>query len=188
MSPGTFLTATGKLVCVLKPTPDVVDIADIALSLAKQCRFAGHLRADVWHYSVAQHSVLVSYECMLEHALIGLLHDASEAYMQDIISPIKHTLGTDYRRIERDWAFAIGERFGLAEKLAYLPADVKRADQLMLAAELRDLCHPNRALEVDGASIADVPRIERISASHSHSLFMKRFHELQSLDARSYVP
>jgi hypothetical protein len=69
------------------PDPEHIDIRDIAHALANVCRYNGHIRE---HYSVAQHSVIVSKhfaDPKLE--LAGLLHDAEEAYFGDMVSPLK---------------------------------------------------------------------------------------------------
>lgn len=83
----SILTASGKTVHPLDLRPGDIDITDIARSLANQCRFLGHLPG---HYSVAQHSVLVSRIVNPANALHGLLHDAAEAYLGDVIRPYKH--------------------------------------------------------------------------------------------------
>lgn len=76
------------------------DIQDIAGSLSKMCRWAGHCSE---FYSVAEHSLMV-HDLMegfgLGDPLEGLLHDATEAYFSDIISPYKPLL-PDWRKIDR---------------------------------------------------------------------------------------
>src|SRR6266496_3875421 len=83
---GEIILASGKWFNVFNPKPEDVDIRDIAHALSNQCRFTGHTKE---FYSVAQHSVLVSTFCAPEDAAWGLLHDASEAYLSDIASPVK---------------------------------------------------------------------------------------------------
>lgn len=64
-------------------------IEDIAARLARTNRYAG---ATHWPYSVALHSVLVSYLCP-RLPLAGLLHDIPEAFgIGDLIAPIKRKL------------------------------------------------------------------------------------------------
>jgi hypothetical protein len=114
-------------------------IEDIAYALSGINRYSGHTR-----YSVAQHSVL-----MAEHmpsrslGLQALLHDAAEAYCQDLPRPMKVARLTlegrpdcSYDRIEALMDSAIAERFCLARPL---PQAIKRADLRMLATEYRDL-------------------------------------------------
>jgi hypothetical protein len=102
-------TASGKLYHFLNPQPDEIDIEDIALALANKCRFGGHTD----FYSVAEHSVLVALRLPPGLQLAGLLHDASEAYLGDIPSPIKDEL-PDYRALENINQSAIEYKFGLS--------------------------------------------------------------------------
>jgi hypothetical protein len=103
-------------------------IEDIASSLSKQCRFAGHTAE---FYSVAEHCVLVSRRAPKELRLTALLHDASEAYLVDVPRPIKASL-TNYMEIEARLMATIAERFGT---IWPLPAEVKRLDNAILADE-----------------------------------------------------
>lgn len=177
-----YRTASGVLVYALEPDPEVVRIEDIARSLSRQCRFAGHVRDEVEHYSVAQHSVLVSHECARSYALMGLLHDAAEAYTQDLIRPIKHTIGAAYFALESGWATAISAALGLTLDLGYLPEEVERADKVLLATERRDLLLPF------DWRLTHQPREERIvpvRAFAAYELFMDRYQELGAQTRRT---
>ena len=102
-----------------------------------QCRFGGHTRQ---FYSIAQHSILVSHLCRTEDSLWGLLHDASEAYLQDVCRPLKELAEfVTYRAAERHLQRCIVERFGLEPEQ---PASVTEADDWILAVEYRDLMTP----------------------------------------------
>lgn len=129
-----FRTYTGKHVHALSPSPEEIDIEDVAHSLSQMCRFLGHTDG---FYSVAQHSVLVSELVPREDALWGLLHDASEAYLCDLPAPIKGDPEMSFYRIAEDrLMLAICERFGLAPEM---PKSVAGADKLALATEFRDV-------------------------------------------------
>lgn len=132
------LSFTGRQFWPADPRPGDVCIEDIAHALANVCRFGGMVRK---FYSVAQHSVIVSETCLEEHALHGLLHDATEAYLGDVIRPLKGEL-SGYKVLESMWASAIGRSFGLGDALEHLPADVKRGDRIALSTEYRDLMPP----------------------------------------------
>ena len=129
---GWLQTATGRAFWPLAPRPQDIDIVDIAHALANQCRYAGHCRK---FYSVAEHSVHVARHLPPEFKLWGLLHDASEAYLVDIPRPIKPAL-TNYRALEDRVMAAVAEAFGLAGEM---PAEVKRADNAILADEAAQL-------------------------------------------------
>lgn len=107
-------------------------IEDIAHALSHICRFTGHTR---WFYSVAQHSVHVAELVPPEYRLEALMHDASEAYLGDVSSPLKAML-PDYHAIEKVVEMRIAAKFGLP--LKQTPA-VKIADMRMLVTERRDL-------------------------------------------------
>lgn len=121
-------TFTGRAFYPLDPRAEDVDPVDIAHALSMLCRYGGHTQR---FYSVAEHCVLMSRKVAPEHALAALLHDATEAYVGDVIRPIKHSL-PDYCTIEDRVALAIAERFGIDP---HLPAEVKLADTRILLDE-----------------------------------------------------
>ena len=96
----TMATYTGRRVNPLALKPEDIDIRDIAHALSQICRFNGHCKR---FYSVAEHSWLVSRIAAREVAKLhgagvgesaevaacGLLHDAGEAYLGDIIRPLR---------------------------------------------------------------------------------------------------
>ena len=115
------------------PHIDDVAIEDIAHGLAYQCRFNGQTRE---FYSVAQHSVMVMSLVPEEHRLAALLHDAAEAYLGDMVKPLKN-LFPAFSEIEAQVMAIIGQRFGV--ELAQLHRSIKQADLIALATEKRDL-------------------------------------------------
>lgn len=68
----------------------------------------------------------------------GLFHDASEAYIGDIIAPLKALL-PDYKALEEKWMYAIAERFGLSPEL-FSSHPVKNGDMLAFSIEVHCLC------------------------------------------------
>ena len=123
-------TFSGKQFYFLDPTLDSIDIRDIAHSLAFTCRYTGHSRR---FYSVAEHSILVSY--LASDPLAGLLHDASEAYITDIASPIKPYL-QNYKELEDKLMGKIAEKFGFTYPLT---PDIKDCDATQLKTEAKHL-------------------------------------------------
>jgi len=124
-------TYLGKKFWVLDAREEDVDIRDIAHALANTNRFGGHTERP---YSVAQHSVWVSRHCP-NYSLLGLLHDATEAYLGDMVKPLKKDM-LDYQVAEENLWRMIAKRFVLMNEL---PEEVKIADRLALVTERRDL-------------------------------------------------
>ena len=133
-----ILTHTGKRFDLFEPDVDMIDPRDIAHSLSHLCRFNGHTRE---FYSVAQHSCLVADLVPAEHKLAALLHDATEAYIGDMVRPLKQWMHA-YQDVET-WIWdRICTRFCLDQDL---PASVTKADLIALATERRDLMPPDPA-------------------------------------------
>lgn len=145
-------TYSGGRFYIGTPSPDEVDIDDIAHALSNLCRFTGHTRK---FFSVAEHSINVMR--VVANLIVGkqepvprmqlkdtltwaLLHDAHEAYIGDISRPFKWYLETIapgmldsvLGRIDT----AIEEHFRLGPEPKAL---IKQADNICLAAEKRDL-------------------------------------------------
>lgn len=120
-------TKTGVKFRFLDPTPEMINIEDIASGLANKGHFGGQT---VNYFSIAQHCLMVEklvadiYPTNYELRLVALLHDASEAYIGDILKPIKIQVPL-FKEIEDKITLAIFERFGLNIKL--LP-DIKPQD------------------------------------------------------------
>jgi hypothetical protein len=138
----TIKTDTGRRWPLLDPRPELVNIEDIAHALANQCRFNGHVSS---FYSVAQHAVIVSLEVFRRTkdpvtALWGLHHDDEEAYLGDMVKPLKRLREMQgFREIAAITQTAILEHFGLSWPE---PDIVREVDRLMLRTEQRDLLPP----------------------------------------------
>lgn len=123
----------------LDPQPREVNLIDIAHALAMLCRANGHCAT---FYSVAQHSLNVSNELAYlgysaQVQLLGLLHDASEAYLSDITRPVKKHL-PEYIAMERQLQTTIFQAFSLFPTETELEI-VSQADNTLLAHEVRTL-------------------------------------------------
>ena len=125
-------TFSGNRFYPLEPRIDHVAIEDIAHGLAYQCRFNGQTRE---FYSVAQHSLIVAALVPPKLRLAALLHDAAEAYLGDMVKPLKVLL-PEFAAIEDKVSALIAQAFDI-DFSDYAP--IKRADLIALATEKRDL-------------------------------------------------
>lgn len=142
------LGVSQKVIDLAAPTAADIDLRDICHNLSHLCRYNGSTPGP---YSVAAHSVYVSLLVedsggSPEECLAGLLHDAPEAYLGDVSSPLKSRL-LGYRELESRFAQLIEAMATLHVGATCAPI-VQRADHRALVFEMRHLLkyeHPGWA-------------------------------------------
>lgn len=181
-------TATGVLVDVEHPTENMINIQDIAWSLSRIPRFAGHTITTV-PYSVAQHSVMVmrdvrdtnddwTHELLLQ----ALLHDAAEAYIGDIPSPIKKlpSIHPQIKKIEDQLMLCIYCAFNLSPVSKTHEHIIKNSDLRARAIEAHNFM-------VSRGKFWNLPDIDLLklqgfeppmTAQDAYKLFMNEFEDL----------
>lgn len=127
-TPDCIRTYSGHYLNVFQPNPDHISIQDIAHALSHQPRWAGHTDK---FYSVAQHSLSACHRATPQYKLSALMHDASEAYLSDIPSPIKARM-PEYKAIEDRLMHCIAQKFGFEWPM---PQAVKDIDKKLLEWE-----------------------------------------------------
>jgi hypothetical protein len=184
----TITTYTGREVNPLEMQPGDVCIEDLAHALALCNRFAGHSRFPI---NVAQHSILVSLLCDSnhDHALAGLLHDGSEAYLGDVTKWLKKSPEMEgYRRAEHRAQNCVYVAFNLQP---YSRDTVEWADQLAVRYEFELAFGRGQNVEGYGApSHGERARLYRMSVENpqlwrpymtwqeSEMAFLHRFRDL----------
>jgi 5'-deoxynucleotidase YfbR-like HD superfamily hydrolase len=156
-----------------KPIAEEISVVDIAHALSHLCRFTGHTRE---FFSVAQHSVMVSERLKGDRQLElwGLLHDASEAFLNDVAAPIKrHRLLEGYVEVEDRVMAAVAERFGLDYPQ---PHAVHVADKEQQDLEARALL-PGGALWL---APGPVPELKCWSPAEAKAAFLSKYVELMA--------
>ena len=141
-----MLTASGRRFWPLDPHPDDISLEDIGWALSQSCRYGGQVPPPFF-YSVAEHSVLLSeywwngigniqnIDIAEEHDLLlakwSFIHDFAEAYIGDVIKPIKPLL-TEFKPIEINVETCIFKKFGFT---GGIPEEVNWADKAICADE-----------------------------------------------------
>lgn len=163
-------TYSGKKFEFLNPAPDTIAIIDIAHSLSMICRFNGNTTS---HYSVAEHSLWVESKVSEPFKKQALMHDASEAYIADLVRPIKKVL-PGYNELEEVIMRAIASKYGFEWPMS---PEVKEADDRMLMTEKRDLIlKTDFEWGVDYVPYDDI--IVPSSQTDAKNRFLMRFQEL----------
>ena len=155
--------------------PDTIRIEDIAHHLANICRYTG---AKKNHYSVAQHSVLVSMILPPGLALSGLMHDSAEAYTGDMNKPLKDFLGCKkLEKLEHDLTIAIYDKFCIWPYHFESPG-VKESDLMLLRAEAWQLLKDPPIGDWHKHLPQKLIYIEPWSAEHAEAAFLDMFEQL----------
>lgn len=193
-------TFSGQQFWPLLPMGEIKFI-DIAHALSMICRYGGHTKS---FYSVAQHCVLASHMVPAEHAKWALLHDAAEAYLGDIVRPIKKSFGfyvpdrdfmVTYEHCEANLLSVIGERFGLEWPL---PVEViEEVDLRLLMSERAALMNappapwgvfqdlePDELARLKSRTVPILP----LSQTEAKSLFCSRAVQLGLVDMHEAFP
>jgi len=172
-----IMTYSGTMFHPFNPQPSEINILDIAHALSNICRWNGHCNH---HYSVAQHSIMVSLELEARGfsptiQLLGLLHDASEAYICDIPKPLKPFM-EGYMEIEEKLQNALlYELMGfLPDEFEWLPVHVADEDSLWAEA---------LALKTDTSFVPRIPemhyRIKQLTTEEAESGFLELYDDLK---------
>lgn len=151
----------------------IPNIKSIAFALSHINRFNGHAGS----YSVAQHSVLVAQQLPQEFKLSGLLHDATEAYLSDMASPLKAYLRScgdiSYKNIELFYHDVIDNHFGVDTRNDL----IKQADMRMLVTEAEQLGF-DKIIECSQGVVPYGIKIDRIYPEKAYNDFLNMFIEL----------
>ena len=130
----TIKVSAGHYVDLANPDPSTIEVKSIAAALSKVCRFGGHCPQ---FYSVAEHCIhataIACSEGYAGDALIAVfLHDSAEAYIGDMVKPLKVTM-PQYGEAEQRIEAAIQAAFGV-DFSKWIDV-IKRFDRAMLKAE-----------------------------------------------------
>lgn len=145
--------------------PFVPCLPSIARALSHINRYTGH----VGQYSVAQHSVLVARSLPIKYRLSGLLHDAHEAYIGDVSSPLKRHL-PEYVKLESTYQDVIDAAFDVKGRHTL----VRHADLAMLITEVKHFGMPLEHFP-DVAPLDAV--IEPMTPAEAEQMFLGAFYE-----------
>lgn len=139
-----ILTATGNQVDMAMPRVGSINLATIAHHLSLINRFCG---ATCRPYSVAEHSLLVLEILERQHHLscnglfAGLMHDAHEAYVNDMATPAKRQI-EGWTQFEGVFERLVRTAFGMHTSAKVIAAEIRSADLIALATERAQLLPP----------------------------------------------
>ena len=168
----TILLRSGNYFDLQDPSASRFEVSDIAHALSNICRFTGHTQR---FYSVAEHSVICSHMVPPEDAMAALMHDASEAFIGDVSTPLKSLL-PDYKSLEHRVEQAVWSRLGLPPTL---PPSVKVADRRALAVEQRVCMGNGDDWGIDEPTDEDCALIRFLSPEDARTAFLDRYHDLR---------
>ena len=137
MKENSFITTrSGINFYPFAPREEQIEISDIAWALSHLCRYTGHTP---FFYSVGHHSILVSEYLEEKYGLsagyAGLLHDAAEAYINDLATPLKRHL-KEFNEVEDAIMAAVMRKFKIDPLcMTY----VHEGDQILFLTEAKEL-------------------------------------------------
>jgi uncharacterized protein len=146
MTTTTILTYTGVAFDLLDPRPEDVKLADLTVPMSGILRFNAHLARSV---NLLQHSKLVFDLVGWKAKPYALLHDAHEAYIGDIATPVAAALaGISWgafgaiATLKDGLDEAIYDAFGLRMPESDIIEEVTEADRMALSIERQAFADP----------------------------------------------
>lgn len=167
---GVIQTYSGKFVDPFDFKPEDFDVKDVAHALSLTCRWGGMCRT---FFSVAQHSLLCSIYC--DDPRWGLMHDASEAYLADLASPVKPRV-RGFKEAELGIQQAIAEVLNLTWPM---PECVGVTDRRLLVTEQRELMPPGPSFipDVEPFAWSFTPSTPGMAERNFLNRYMELFNE-----------
>lgn len=139
------------------PKPEQFTLIDIAKGLSNICRFGGQIGQ---FYSVAQHC-LTCYDvakadgCSFDECVAVLMHDAAEAFVGDMVKPLKELI-TGFVRVEDRVAECIEAKFGI--DFAMHKDLIREIDHAILIAERRSLFSADKVIWTGEDSVRNLSK------------------------------
>jgi hypothetical protein len=168
---------SGRTIDILNPDPKDILIADIAWGLSNEVRFAGQAKCA---YTVAHHSLLccsMAREWGDKYALEALLHDAHEAYLKDLHTPLRNAMKlmalpySPYEKIVENFDRTIREKFLLPPEMS---PKIQGIDQAALLVEYNSLMPPTKEFPR-----TDLPRLPPAQDQETtRKTFLDTFYQL----------
>lgn len=160
-----------------------INIGDIATALSRIPRFNGHT---IRPYPVAAHSLWVSRAILKEtgdvmHALGGLMHDAHEAYVGDMATPVQqYVFGSGWpsrwKIVTEELDHCIADALALPHWWRTSGEVVAHFDRLALRAEWRELMPGREPAEFENIGLcAD----SLVDVTDCRAAFLSTFHDLR---------
>lgn len=182
---------SGRRLDLLNPSPNDIEIEDIAHGLARVARWNGQTQG-AHAFSVAQHVLVVEEIASAlnpawsdQWRLAALLHDAAEYVIGDLISPFKTAIGLDYKAFELKLLDAIHVRFGLPAPVpGEITREIKRADRVAAFYEATRLAgfsneealvYFNHPEKIDSELIQRLMGLSPLPAADAQRRFLERF-------------
>ena len=170
-------TYSGLRIDPFDPKPEEIRIEDIAHALSLICRGNGQV---THFYSVAQHCLNCEKEAEARGydrriRLACLLHDASEAYLNDIIRPVKQYLAK-YQETEDHFLDVIYQHFGLGDLTKEEWETVREIDDILLDYDLVELLR--EPMPEGGYQFLRMPDIEQRPFADVETAYLDKAKEL----------
>lgn len=172
-------TYSGKRFHFMRATEDDICIEDIAHGLSNICRYIGQCKP---FYSVAEHGVrmaeILIKQGLLECALLALLHDSPEAYINDMHSDFKRLMPL-YMEVEARLLDVILDKYHVQRYPTLSAEVVKYVDVMIRTPEVHSLFNlKDDSLFSWGLLKCDYGHIRPWSHKKAEKKFLKMFRRL----------